>query len=141
MKKKLLFIILSLLVVFVAIYFITQRTPYKVAEIISEFEINQNYEVEYFEDDWDIMGDGINVIVFKLNDKHIIKELSAQCVKKQYLKLPIDEELPLNTVYNYINVADSSGYYKLVVEDDGISYNIVVVDLTKNKLVVVNETF
>ncbi len=140
MNKKHLLITALLPIAFLVIYFATRRTPYKVAEILSGLEVSKKSKVEVFEDDWGITGDGISVIVFNLH-KEVIRELSEQCITANYQKLPIKEVLPLYTIYNYINRLDALGYYRLVVDDNGMSYHIVVLDLNKNKLVVVNEIF
>jgi hypothetical protein len=141
MKKKYIFLMLIFLSVFASVYYLTRRTPYSIAEKISGLEINRKNEVQHFVDEWGISGDGISIIVFILKDNDIASELSNQCIKKKYLNLPITEELPLSTIYNYINFEDSIGYYRLKLEDDGLSYNAVILDLTNSKLVVVNEEF
>lgn len=140
MKRKYIIIITFLLLAFLVVYFTTRRTPYTVAEIVSGLEITKKNKVEVFEDDWGVTGDGLSIIVFKLHSE-VINELSEQCINENFKQLPIREDLPLNTIYNYLNQLDTIGYYRFVVDDDGMSYNVVVLDLNKEKLIVINELF
>lgn len=140
MKKKYLIIITILLAVFLIVFFLIRRTPYKVGELISGIEISKKNKVEIFEDEWGVTGDGISIIVFSLQSNNL-ENIENECINKGYSVLPIKEELPLNTVYNYISQTDTLGYYKLRIDKDGLSYNVVILDLNKNKLIVVNELF
>jgi len=58
---------------------------------------------------------GESLIKFIVIPEQLIN-LQSKCISKNYKKLPIEEELPDNTIYNYIEETDSLGYYLLNID-------------------------
>ena len=141
--KKIFFIII---VIIIAIgIFITyqklKRSAYNVAEVHTGFNIKKECNIIEFKDKWAPNGDGESLIRFFVIPEQLIN-LQSKCISKNYKKLPIEEELPDNTIYNYIEETDSLGYYLLNIDKkDNRNYSIVVLDSKKKKLIIYNTIY
>lgn len=118
-------------------WFKIRRTAYSIATLHSGLQIHGGHEVVTFEDEWGLFpGDGYSLVIMKLSPG-VERDLQRQCVKKHYSKLPIKEILPDDTIYDYIDKNDSSGYYLLdIEEEDNRNYTLVILDLSNDELIV-----
>lgn len=121
-------------------YFLYRRTPYTVASIITGFKVPTSFHVEEYRDEWsnNLSGDGESFVVFSFTDEDE-PLLEKNCKLNGYKILPLTEVLPDNTLNNYIVGKKQVGYYKLEVDEkDERSYQIAILNLHENKLVVYN---
>ena len=137
MKKKRIVLIVVILIFVVA--FVLRRTPYTIAEALSEINLPRSLKVDKFQDEWNYnyTGDGETIIVFSF-DKNDEQQLIKSCSKDKFEKLPISISLPYDVVYQFYNKKNQNGFYKCEIEKDGVSYKIAILDLTDKKLVIYN---
>jgi len=116
-----------------------ERTPYSITKALVGIEINEKVTIVEFKDEWgSVTGDGQSLIVFNIQPSQILS-IKNSCINKHFKKLPIEEQLPDNLIYNYINKVDTCGLYWLEVDKkDYRSYCIAVLSEKKHELVIYN---
>jgi hypothetical protein len=141
MKRKIIiiFVILTLLLIAFGFYwFKLRRTAYTVANVLTDLSISKEYKIELFKDEWCANGDGESLIIFSI-PMNQQSNLVQHCLHKGFKKLPINIELPDNTIYNYLDKSDSLGFYFLEIDKkDDRNYTICVISQKNKKLIIYN---
>jgi hypothetical protein len=141
MKKKymiLFFIALFILLLFSIYWLKIRRTAYSVAHVLTNINISKDYKLDTYKDEWAPNGDGESLIIFSI-PKQQEPNLIQSCIGHGFRKLPIKEELPDNTIYNYLDKSDSLGYYFLNIDkSDNRNYKLFVVNQKNKKLIIYN---
>jgi len=116
-----------------------ERTPQSITKALIGLEIKKDVSVVEFKDEWGSMtGDGMSVIVFKLNTNQF-ESLKDSCKAKEFKVLPLRESLPDGYINHYLNPSDTIGYYRLEVDKkDDRNYCIVILSEVSKRLIVYN---
>lgn len=139
--KKIIIITLILIILGTTVYYLfLKRTPYTIASNIAGFKVSKSLIVEQFQDDWanNPGGDGGSFILFSFQESEK-KKLEDACKVNNYKLLPIKDTLPNDVIYKYIKKENQSGFYKLEKDkNDERNYQIIVLNLLENELIVYN---
>ncbi len=137
MKKR--WLVLSVLVIIIiaaTVFLMSRRSAYRLAELHTGIEISERIKIADFQDEWYPNGDGETLIVFDLDESQL-NEIERSCISQEYESLPIKDELPDHTIYQYINKTDSIGYYHFKQEgNDKRDYLLVVLDKASSRFYV-----
>lgn len=115
-----------------------RRTAYSVTNDLTNLNINKEYKIDTFKDEWLPNGDGESLIIFSIPDQQE-SILIQSCIEQGFKPLPIKEELPDNLINSYLNKTDSLGYYSLYInKSDYRNYKITIINQKKKKLIIYN---
>lgn len=114
--------------------FMYPRTPIKIARKYSGLDISKISKVNTFKENWNEFNGNGYLFIELILDNEAFLELLNDCEEKGYKKLPI-KNLPTDFIYGYLSKT-AKGFYLLKTNLNRMSYDLVVVEKDKNRIIV-----
>jgi hypothetical protein len=136
MRRKIVVVVVSVAVVGALYFFnadhLPPRTPVKVARVVSGLAIPSSARVLAYESEWQSFnGDGFTQVKLKLTPGEFAR-LAREAPRAGYKSLPATPAADAR-VYSHTS-KNTRGWYRIVVEEDSLSYSLAVLSSVDGSL-------